>query len=186
MALTKSVMVVLGMPAPDFSLPVANPEGRQPVLQLSDVAGASCLVVAFICNHCPFVIHIEEALVDVARRYQRKGIAFVGISSNDARQYPADSFWNMAKRAKRRGYTFPYLYDESQEVARAYGAVCTPDIFVFDQDRRLAYRGRFDATRPGRGHATGEDLCSALDELLETGMVTMPQWPSMGCNIKWR
>jgi len=186
MALTESTMTALGTPAPSFSLPAANPESRNGTYTLSSFADSEHLVVAFICNHCPFVIHVESALVDVARKYQANGVAFVGISANDARQYPADSFENMARRAKQKGYPFPYLYDESQAVARAYGAVCTPDFFVYDKDRRLAYRGRFDATRPGMGIATGADLSRALDELIAGGTVEMTQHPSMGCNIKWK
>ena len=186
MALTESVMTALGSSAPDFTLPAASLPANGASCSLKDVAGAQALVVAFICNHCPFVVHIEDALLAVAREYQPKGAAFIGISSNDAKSYPADSFANMQRRAKEKRYPFPYLYDESQDVARAYGAVCTPDLFVYDQDRKLAYRGRFDATRPGMGVADGADLKQALDELLRTGAVAMPQIPSMGCNIKWK
>ena len=186
MALTESVMTALGTRAPDFDLPVANPEGQESTRSLESFADAKVLVVAFICNHCPFVVHVEDALLAVARRYQRRGVAFAGISANDARKYPADSFANMARRARAKAYPFSYLYDETQETARAYGAVCTPDLFVYDQDRRLAYRGRFDATRPGMGRPTGADLCQALDELLNSGTVSMAQHPSMGCNIKWK
>ena len=186
MALTESRMTELGRSAPHFNLPDANARGGPSTASLSDFGDAPYLVVAFICNHCPFVIHIEKALVDVAHRYQSKGAAFVGISANDARQYPADSFENMTRRADSMGYPFSYLYDESQQVARAYGAECTPDLFVFDSDRTLVYRGRFDATRPGMGEADGADLCQALDELLEHGEVAMQQMPSMGCNIKWK
>ncbi len=186
MALTESVMPALGMPAPAFDLPVANAAYRESSVSLSDFDGAPCLVVAFLCNHCPFVVHIEDALLEVARRYQARGVAFVGISANDADQYPADSFENMARRAGEKDYPFPYLYDESQEVARAYGAVCTPDFFVYDKDRKLAYRGRFDATRPGMRAPTGTDICRALDELISSGSVSMEQRPSMGCNIKWK
>ncbi len=186
MTLTESSMTMLGTSAPGFDLPVANPGGSERSCSLQDFSDARALVVAFICNHCPFVVHIEGALVGVARRYLTRGVAFVGISANDAKKYPADSFANMARRAKERRYPFPYLYDESQEVARAYGAECTPDIFVYDADRLLAYRGRFDETHPGRGIPTGSDLRQALDELLSDGTVSMAQRPSMGCNIKWR
>ena len=189
MARTHSTMPPLGTEAPAFDLPVANPaadDRSSDTRSLSDFDEAEVLVVVFMCNHCPYVVHIEEALSEVARRYQQQGVAFVGISANDAVQYPQDSFDKMAERAEQRDYPFPYLYDESQEIARAYGAVCTPDIFVYNADRRLAYRGRFDDTRPGQGTATGADLSQALDELLQNGTVSMEQVPSMGCNIKWK
>ena len=189
MALTYSEMTALGAEAPAFDLPAANPQvddiGRA-TRRLDDYAEAEVLVVVFMCNHCPYVVHVEEALLEVARDYQGRGVRFVGISANDAQQYPADSFENMAQRAQQKNYPFPYLYDESQQVARAYDAVCTPDFFVYDGQRRLVYRGRFDETRPGQGTPTGHDLRQALDEFLGTGTVTMEQFPSMGCNIKWR
>lgn len=189
MALTYSQMIDLGVEAPAFDLPPANPQAddiERATRRLDDYADAEVLVVIFMCNHCPYVVHIEDALIEVAHAYQPRGVAFIGISSNDAKQYPADSFENMARQAKEKAYPFPYLYDESQAVARAYDALCTPDIFVYNRERRLVYRGRFDETRPGLGIATGEDLSQALDELLGSGSVTMTQYPSMGCNIKWR
>ena len=189
MARTYSVMNELGTEAPAFDLPIANPhvdDIAQATRSLADYADAEVLVVVFMCNHCPYVVHVEDALVEVAREYQARGVGFVGISANDARQYPADSFENMALRAQQKQYPFPYLYDESQQVARAYDAVCTPDIFVYDTHRSLVYRGRFDETRPGQGTSSGHDLRQALDELLGTGTVSMEQFPSMGCNIKWR
>lgn len=189
MALTYSEMNVLGAQAPAFDLPTANPQAddlNRPTRSLDDYADAEALVVVFTCNHCPYAVHVEDALLEVARQYQARGVAFVGISANDAAQYPADSFENMARRAAEKRYPFPYLYDETQEVARAYDAACTPDLFVYDRHRRLVYRGRFDATRPGQGTPTGSDLRQALDELLATGTVTMEQYPSVGCNIKWR
>ncbi|HMB92956.1 MAG TPA: thioredoxin family protein [Rhodothermales bacterium] len=189
MALTHSTLTSLGTEAPAFDLPIANPavdDRSGDTRSLSDYDKAEALVVVFMCNHCPYVVHIEEALCEVARTYQQRGVAFVGISANDVAQYPQDGFDKMAERAEQRGYPFPYLYDASQDVARAYGAVCTPDIFVYDNDRRLAYRGRFDETRPGQGTATGADLSQALDDLLENGEVTTEQVPSMGCNIKWK
>jgi len=187
MAETYSHMKQLGTRAPDFDLPVANPRSdEQRTVALSDVADAGALVVVFMCNHCPFVVHIEAALVRAARDYQPRGVAFVGINANDAEAYPQDGFERMAERARKRHYPFPYLYDASQSVAKAYGAVCTPDLFVYDRQRMLVYRGRFDATRPGMGEADGRDLRQALDELLATGTVTMDQRPAMGCNIKWR
>ncbi len=190
MALTYSRTITPGMKAPAFDLPAANPPEDDPERRnyaLDDFADAEALVAAFLCNHCPYVIHIEDALIDVARAYRPKGVAFVGISANDARAYPQDSFEKMAERARDKRYPFPYLYDESQEVAKAYGAVCTPDLYVFDRDRKLVYHGRFDATRPRTGRtADGSDLRRALDELLESGAVTMEQFPSMGCSIKWK
>lgn len=179
----------LGHPAPDFSLPAANPgvdDRGGEARSLGDYDHAEALVVVFMCNHCPYVKHVEDALLEVAREYQSRGVQFVGICSNDAERYPDDSFENLAKRAREKDYPFPYLYDESQEVAQAYEAACTPDFYVFDQDRTLAYRGRFDETRPNQGEADGNDLRQALDELLETGTVSMDQAPSMGCNIKWK
>lgn len=188
MALTLSRMTELGSRAPSFDLPVSNPDvdgANGKTRSLDQVSAGKPLVVVFMCNHCPFVIHIEHALVDVARTWIAKGVQFVGISSNDVRQYPADSFENMASRAAQKQYPFPYLYDESQDVAKAYGAECTPDIFVYDRNLELAYRGRFDATRPGQGRASGQDLAQALEELTANGSVLMQQHPSMGCNIKW-
>lgn len=190
MALTYSQEIALGTEAPPFDLPVVNPEadGREKSTRsLEDFAEARAFVVVFTCNHCPYAQHIEDALVEVARAYQPKGVCFVAISANDPAQYPEDAPEEMARRARAKGYPFPYLFDETQEVARAYGALCTPDLYVFDAHRRLVYHGRFDDTRPGQGHrATGSDLRRALDELLRTGRVTGPQYPSMGCNIKWK
>jgi len=189
MALTESMMAELGSPAPSFDLPVANPnaDGLNGGLRsISDYDEADVLVVAFICNHCPYVKHLEDALLEVAAEYQERGVQFIGICSNDAETHPDDSFERMADRAREKEYPFPYLHDESQDVAREYGAVCTPDFFVYDADRTLAYRGRFDETRPKKGTAHGGDLRQALDELLEQGTVEMEQHPSMGCNIKWK
>ena len=189
MALTYSQMTALGADAPAFDLPAANPQVDdidRATRSLDDYAEADALVVVFMCNHCPYVVHVEDALVKVANDYQARGARFVGISANDAQQYPADSFENMALRAQQKNYPFPYLNDASQAVARAYGAVCTPEFFVYDQARHLVYQGRFDETRPGLGTPTGNDLRQALGELLDTGAVTMEQFPAMGCNIKWR
>ena len=189
MAVTESTMMELGHPAPEFSLPAANPEVDEhgdDLRSLSDYDDADALVVVFMCNHCPYVKHIEDALLDVARTYQERGVQFVGICSNDPERYPDDSFDNMAERAREKDYPFPYLQDETQEVAAAYEAACTPDIYVFGDERTLAYRGRFDDTRPDGADAHGGDLRQALDELLSTGEVTMEQAPSMGCNIKWK
>ncbi len=189
MAVTESTMLELGHAAPDFSLPAANPavdEHGEERRSLADYEDAEALVVVFMCNHCPYVKHIEDALLEVARAYQERGVQFIGISANDAERYPDDSFESMAERAEEKNYPFPYLYDESQEVATAYRAACTPDFYVFDADRALVYRGRFDETRPDGADAHGGDLKHALDELLEAGEVTMEQRPSMGCNIKWK
>ncbi|MCH8961636.1 MAG: thioredoxin family protein [Bacteroidetes bacterium] len=189
MAITYSQMTELGAEAPPFELPAANPtvdDIARATRRLDDYADAEALVVVFTCNHCPYAVHVEEALLEVARAYQARGVPFVGICANDAEHYPDDSFENMARRAQQKRYPFPYLHDESQEVARAYGAECTPDFFVYDRARRLVYRGRFDETRPGQGTPTGRDLRQALDQLLDTGAVTMEQYPSMGCNVKWR
>lgn len=189
MALTYSQMIDLGQPAPAFDLPTANPwiddlpgENRS----LADYDEAAVLVVMFLCNHCPYVIHVQQALVQLANDYAERGVACVAISANDAAQYPSDGFSQMQARARDLSYPFPYLYDESQAIAQAYDARCTPDFFVFDRDRRLAYRGRLDATRPGQGTPDGADLRAALDHILETGTPPADQHPSMGCNIKWK
>lgn len=192
MALTQSTMMALGSKAPQFSLPEVGGE----VVNLSDFAEAKALVVMFICNHCPYVIHIAPTLASLAREYQERGVAFIAISSNDAETYPADNFENMKIEKERRGYSFPYLYDESQEVARAYDAACTPDIYVFDKEQKLVYRGQFDDTRPNRissgnydssvNPATGDSLRAALDTLLGDQKISADQYPSMGCNIKWK
>ncbi len=189
MAITYSQMTALGSEAPAFDLPVANPEVdgvERATRSLDDYTDAEALVVVFMCNHCPYVVHVEDALVEVARDYQARGARFVGISANEAQHYPADSVENMTRRAQQKNYPFAYLYDASQQVARAYGAACTPEFFIYDRNRRLVYQGRFDETRPGLGAATGHDVRQALDELLASGAVTMEQFPAMGCNIKWR
>lgn len=187
MAVTYSEMMALGVDAPPFDLPVANPDAESGThCGRDDFADATVLVVVFTCNHCPYAKHVEDALIRTANRYADEGVALVAINSNDPQQYPDDSFHSMATRAQEKSYPFPYLFDDTQEVARAYGAVCTPDFFVFDSDRKLAYRGRFDETRPGQGTATGKDLMAAIDQLLESGEVTVEQRPSMGCNIKWK
>ncbi len=182
-------MMELGQTAPSFSLPAANPEVDDrggDVRSLDDYDDAEALVIVFTCNHCPYAKHVEDKLIDVARMYQKRGVQFIGICSNDPERYPADSFERMAERAEEKDYPFPYLQDESQEVAQAYEAACTPDFYVFDADRTLVYRGRFDETRPNHGESHGRDLRQALDELLEDGEVKVEQKPSMGCNIKWK
>ena len=184
MAQTASTMLPLGTPAPDFSLP--EPATGKTV-SLSDFQSTSALLVMVICNHCPFVKHIRQGLVQFARDYQAKGLAIVAISANDAANYPADSPAKMAEEAKIFGYPFPYLYDASQSVAKAYRAACTPDFFLFDADRKLAYRGQFDASRPGNSiPVTGADLRAAADAMLAGQPATADQKPSIGCNIKWK
>jgi peroxiredoxin len=175
-------MVALGTPAPDFALP--DTDGR--TVRLADHAGKPLLVV-FLCNHCPYVKHIANDLAQVTQKYQQKGVAVVAISSNDAVSYPEDAPDQMRMEKRRRGYTFPYLFDESQEVARAYNAQCTPDFFLFDSGHRLVYRGQFDDARPGNGKPiTGIDLTMAVDALLAGRPAPAVQKPSLGCNIKWK
>ena len=183
MAATPSTMVSLGSTAPSFSLP--DTEGN--TVALSDFASAPALLVMFICNHCPFVIHVRSHLAGLAREYQEGGVAVVAISSNDVAKYPDDGPAKMAQEVKNAGYTFPYLFDETQEVAKAYRAACTPDFFLFDPDRKLVYRGQLDDSRPGNGlPVTGADLRAALDAVLADKPVPEKQLPSMGCNIKWK
>ena len=183
MAETPSRMIELGTPAPDFALP--DTQGR--LVTRDALSAAPALVVAFLCNHCPFVKHIRGGLAAFGRDYQKRGLAIVAISANDVRAYPADSPERMAEEAKAAGYTFPYLYDETQEVARAYGAACTPDFFLFDRRRELAYRGQFDASRPSNGvPVSGADLRAACDAVLAGRAAPAEQRPSIGCNIKWK
>jgi len=180
---TESTMLPLGTKAPDFSL--VNVDGR--TVSLSDFADAPALLVMFICNHCPFVKHIANALAQFTAEYMAKGVAIVGVNSNDAASYPADSPEQMVREAEERGYQFPYLYDETQEVAKAYRAACTPDFFLFDRDRRLVYRGQFDDSRPDGGiPVTGRDLRAAVDAVLAGKKPSENQRPSIGCNIKWK
>ena len=175
-------MLPLGSAAPAFAL--ADPSGKR--YSLTDFAGSKALLVAFICNHCPYVKHMIDGLVKFAHDYQAKGIAVVAISSNDVGSYPEDSPANMAKFAAQRGFTFPYLYDESQSVAKAYEAACTPDLYLFDQQRKLIYRGQFDGSRPGNQvPVNGADLRAAVDAIL-SGQPIGQQIPSVGCGIKWK
>ena len=183
MALTPSTMLPLGTIAPDFNLPSTD---NSPVA-LADFAGAKALLVMFICNHCPFVKHLRSALAELGTTYSARGVAIVAISSNDPVAYPADSLEKMAEEKAAAGYSFPYLFDASQDVAKAYRAACTPDFYVFDAEQRLVYRGQFDDSRPGDGKpVTGRDLKSALDSVLAQQPVSSEQRPSIGCNIKWR
>lgn len=183
MALTPSTMLALGTGAPAFSLPDIS--GK--TVSLNSFKEAGALVVMFICNHCPYVKHIKPALAAFAKEYIPKGAAVVAISSNDAANYPDDAPDRMREDAQRHGYAFPYLHDESQQVARAYRAACTPDFYIFDKDRKLVYRGQFDDSRPGNSIAvTGADLRAACDAVLSGQPVPAMQKPSMGCNIKWK
>jgi peroxiredoxin len=176
-------MLPLGTSAPDFQL--ADPAGKY--FTLASFKEKPALVVMFLCNHCPYVKHIRGGLVQLARDYEPRGVALVGINANDITHYPEDSPAKMAEEAKRAGYTFPYLFDESQSVAKAYRAACTPDFFLFDRGRRLVYRGQLDASRPGNGvPVTGKDLRAALDAVLAGKAPSLMQTPSMGCNIKWK
>lgn len=184
MALTSSNMLPLGTLAPDFTL-VDTVSSRS--IHLYEDVGRSIFVIAFICNHCPYVVHINSTLVEIARKYQLKGVKFYGISSNDVTRYPQDGPEKMKEHALVHQYPFPYLYDESQEVAKAYNAACTPDFYVFDTEKKLRYRGRMDESRPGSNiPVSGEDLKRALDALIAGEQVPEPQYPSMGCNIKWK
>ena len=182
MVAVNSTMLPLGTAAPDFRLP--DTSGKS--VAVADFAGKP-LLVAFICNHCPFVKHIRAGLAQLARDYQPSAVAVVAINSNDVENYPDDAPDKMKAEAKSAGYTFPYLYDESQSVAKAYRAACTPDFYLFDKDHRLAYRGQFDDSRPGNGvPVTGKDLRAALDAVLAGKPASVNQKPSIGCNIKWK
>jgi peroxiredoxin len=181
MVMTASTMLPLGTKAPEFSLP--NVDGN--TVSLTDFSGKGLLVI-FMCNHCPFVIHLREALAAFGAEYQEKGLGIVGISANDVATHPDDSPEKMVEEAKAAGYTFPYLYDESQAVAKAYRAACTPDFFLFDGNCELAYRGQFDDSRPGNEKpVTGADLRAACDAVITGETVSTDQTPSIGCNIKW-
>jgi peroxiredoxin len=181
--LTPSTMLPLGTKAAPFSLP--NVDGR--TVSLADFAGAPALVVVFMCNHCPYVKHVAAGLAQLARDYQAKGVAVVGINSNDVAAHPDDAPAQMVREAKSRGYTFPYLFDATQRVAKEYKAACTPDFYVFDKDQKLVYRGQMDSSRPDSGiPVTGKDLRAALDAVLAGKAVAPDQKASIGCNIKWQ
>jgi len=183
-AKTASTMLALGTPAPDFTLPDPATGG---VVSLADFDGAPALLVMVLSNHCPFVKHIADELAVFGREYQARGLAMVAINSNDVDLYPDDHPDRMVEEVALRGYPFPYLFDESQEIAKAYEAACTPDFFLFDADRRLVYRGQFDASRPSLPHpVTGADLRSACDAVLGGEAPPEAQVPSIGCNIKWK
>lgn len=192
MAMTTSNMLALGHKAASFSLP--DTQGN--MVNLSDFEGSKGLVVAFICNHCPYVIHIAPLLAKVAIEYQKKGVAFVAINSNDIEQYPEDDMPHMIEEKHKRQYPFAYVLDKSQEVAKSYAAACTPDFYLFDVQQKLVYRGQFDDSRPTRissgnydsskHQATGSDLIFAMNTLLDGRQIDSNQTPSLGCNIKWR
>jgi peroxiredoxin len=183
MVKTASTMLPLGTTAPDFSL--LNVNGQ--TVCRSDFQDAKGLLVIFMCNHCPFVIHLADQLAQFARDYHDAGLAIVAISSNDVSNHPQDSPEQMVHEAEQRGYIFPYLYDEEQEVAKAYHAACTPDFFLFDGNHQLVYRGQFDSSRPDSEiPVTGEDLRQAVDAMLAGQLVSEDQQPSLGCNIKWK
>jgi peroxiredoxin len=176
-------MLPLGTAAPDFAL--TDTEGN--TVTLSQYAEAKGLLVMFICNHCPYVIHLRDELARIGRDYQPQGLGVVSINSNDVENYPDDSPENMAREVATVGYTFPYLFDGDQSVALAYHAACTPDFFLFDADLKLVYRGQLDGSRPNSGTpVTGEDLRAAIDAVLSGGGVSSEQRPSMGCSIKWK
>lgn len=183
MARTPSNMLALGTQAPEFSL--LDTVSDQ-TLSLETSKGKNGTVIAFICNHCPFVIHVNPEISKMAREYQSKGIAFIAISSNDVINYPQDGPHLMKEKAKEAGYSFPYLYDETQEVAQAYDAACTPDFYLFNSELKLVYRGQLDDSRPGNGiPVTGTDLRNAMEALLNEKEINTQQKPSIGCNIKW-
>lgn len=183
MVRTESVMLSLGTSAPEFRLP--DPQGK--IVSLADFRSAPAVLVVFMCNHCPYVKHVASGLAQLVRDYQARGVAAVGINSNDWHEYPDDSPDKMLEEIRTRGYTFAYLIDETQEVAKAYSAACTPDFFLFDKDRKLVYRGQMDSSRPGNGiPVTGQDLRHALDAVLAGKPAPPDQKPSLGCNIKWK
>ncbi len=183
MVVTTSEMLSLGTTEPDFQLY----DTKCNMVSLSDFDDAPALLVIFMCNHCPFVKHILKKMVELIKQYQAKGVAVVGINSNDVADYPEDSPEMMTDLAKDMGFTFPYLYDETQQVARAYRAACTPDFFLFDNQRKLVYRGQMDDSRPNSGiPITGCDLTDAIDAVLQGSEITQQQKPSIGCNIKWK
>lgn len=184
MARTPSNMLPLGTPAPDFELLDTVSDGN---VSLQEVQGSKGTVVMFICNHCPFVVHVNPEITRLAQEYQPMGFGFVAISSNDVENYPQDAPHLMKEKAKEVGYGFPYLYDETQAVAKAYDAACTPDFYLFDADLKLVYRGQLDNSRPGNGlPLTGEDLRKALDAVVKGSVIDPEQKPSLGCNIKWK
>ncbi|MCP4521375.1 MAG: thioredoxin family protein [Cytophagales bacterium] len=184
MARTESNMLALGTQAPSFSL---LDTVSQEVVSLKELQSDKATLIMFICNHCPYVVHVHQGILDLANDYQSKGLNIIAISSNDVVNYPDDSPEKMKKLAEEKGFGFPYLYDETQEVAKAYDAACTPDFYLFDGEMKLQYRGQLDSSRPGNNiPVTGEDLRKALDAVLNQELVDPKQRPSLGCNIKWK
>jgi len=184
MALKESNMLALGTKAPQFELP-DTVSGN--TLSLDSLKSEKATVIMFICNHCPYVIHVNKQLVALANEYNEQGVSFVAISSNDVNNYPQDGPDKMKTHAAEVGYPFPYLYDESQEVAKAYDAACTPDFYLFNGNMDLVYRGRMDASSPGNGKENnGADLRAAIDQVMNSQEISETQYPSMGCNIKWK
>lgn len=184
MALTESNMLPLGTLAPSFTLP-DTVSGKE--LSLSSLASDKATVVMFICNHCPYVIHVNPEIKRLSDEYTKKGVSFIAISSNDVQNYPQDRPELMTQLVAQEGFNFPYLYDESQEIAKAYDAACTPDFYVFDKDLKLTYRGRLDDSRPGsETPLTGNDLRTAIDRAMDGAAIIEKQYPSAGCNIKWK
>ena len=189
MAVQNTPLNDVGKLAPAFSLPTANPwidDFDGPNRDMAMYPNARAFVVVFTCNHCPYAVHVERALVEIANAYADRGVQFIAINANDPVAYPADSFEAMEERARKIDMSYPYLFDESQEIAKTYGAVCTPDFFVCDDRQKMFYRGRLDETRPGRGMAYGGELKAALDAFLDSGQIMTEQFPSMGCSIKWK
>ena len=183
MARTPSTMVQLGTQCPDFELP--DPRGG--TMTGAGALGEHGLLVMFICNHCPFVIHIADMLAELGRTYPERGVGVVAINSNDVPNYPDDSPEKMIEECELRGYEFPYLYDETQTVAKSFDAACTPDFFLYDREGELVYRGQLDGSRPGSDvPVTGEDLKAAMDALIAGEAIAADQTPSLGCNIKWK
>jgi peroxiredoxin len=183
MVMTKSEMLPLGTPAPGFRLPDAH--GRE--FSLDDRPAAKAYLVVFMCNHCPYVKHLRDALAELGHECESKGVVMVGINANDADRYPDDAPDRMKEEARTYGYGFPYLIDDTQEVAKAYRAACTPDFFLFDAEKKLVYRGQFDSSRPSNDEPiTGEDLRAAIEATLAGEKPSDDQRPSIGCNIKWK
>ncbi len=183
----KSTMEKLGLPAPGFELPNLNLEKGEKLVSLESFKEYPALLVVFICNHCPYVVHIRDSFVNFVTEFQKKGLGVVAISSNDVESFPDDSPEKMSEEAANYSYPFPYLFDESQEIAKAYRAACTPDFFLYDKERNLVYRGQYDSSRPKNSvPVTGEDLRNATNALLQGTVIPAEQMPSMGCNIKWK
>ncbi|MBP8725683.1 MAG: thioredoxin family protein [Saprospiraceae bacterium] len=184
MAATPSNMLALGTRAPDFRLPDVV-SGR--ILHFDELSGFEAYLIVFMCNHCPYVVHVLDELLRIAAEYQPRGLCTLGISANDVSSYPQDGPAEMKALATERRFPFPYLYDETQELARAYDAACTPDFYLFDAERKLVYRGRLDESRPGSGlPVTGHDLRNAIEAILSGQAPDAVQYPSIGCNIKWK